>query len=43
MAKREQLEAALEFCRDGDVLIVTKLDRLARCGPFRTGLQTRMG
>jgi DNA invertase Pin-like site-specific DNA recombinase len=28
VAKREQLE--LEFCRDGDVLIVTKLDRLAR-------------
>jgi DNA invertase Pin-like site-specific DNA recombinase len=30
VAKREQLEQALEFCRDGDVLIVTKLDRLAR-------------
>jgi DNA invertase Pin-like site-specific DNA recombinase len=28
--KRQQLEAALEFCRNGDVLIVTKLDRLAR-------------
>ena len=27
---RLQLEAALEFCREGDVLIVTKLDRLAR-------------
>ena len=30
VAKREQLEEALEFCRDGDVLVVTKLDRLAR-------------
>lgn len=27
---RAQLEAALEFTRDGDVLVVTKLDRLAR-------------
>ena len=30
VAKRAQLEAAIEFCRDGDVLVVTKLDRLAR-------------
>ena len=30
VAKREQLEAALDFCRNGDVLVVTKLDRLAR-------------
>ena len=30
VAKREQLEAAIEFCRKGDVLVVTKLDRLAR-------------
>ena len=30
VAKREQLEAALDFCRQGDVLVVTKLDRLAR-------------
>lgn len=28
--KREQLEAALEFIREGDVLVVTRLDRLAR-------------
>jgi DNA invertase Pin-like site-specific DNA recombinase len=28
--KRPQLEAALEWVREGDVLIVTKLDRLAR-------------
>lgn len=30
MAKREKLEEALEFAREGDVLVVTKLDRLAR-------------
>lgn len=30
MAERAQLEAALSFVRDGDVLIVTKPDRLAR-------------
>ena len=30
VAQRAQLEAALDYLRDGDVLIVTKLDRLAR-------------
>lgn len=30
VAVRAQLEAALEFTREGDVLVVTKLDRLAR-------------
>lgn len=30
VAVRVQLEAALEFAREGDVLVVTKLDRLAR-------------
>src|SRR3954447_20908165 len=30
VAKREQLAAALEFVREGDVLMVTKPDRLAR-------------
>ena len=29
-AKRVQLEAAIDFCRLGDVLVCTKLDRLAR-------------
>ncbi len=29
VAVRAQLEAALEFAREGDVLVVTKLDRLA--------------
>jgi DNA invertase Pin-like site-specific DNA recombinase len=27
---REQLQAAIDFAREGDVLVVTKLDRLAR-------------
>ncbi len=30
VAQREQLEAALDFVREGDSLVVTKLDRLAR-------------
>lgn len=30
IAVRVQLEGALEFAREGDVLVVTKLDRLAR-------------
>jgi DNA invertase Pin-like site-specific DNA recombinase len=29
-AKRVQLDAAIDFCREGDVLVCTKLDRLAR-------------
>ena len=29
-AKRPQLDAALEWVREGDILIVTRLDRLAR-------------
>ena len=30
VAARPQLEAALDFVRDGDVFVVTKLDPLAR-------------
>lgn len=30
VAARSQLEAALDFCWEGDTLVVTKLDRLAR-------------
>jgi DNA invertase Pin-like site-specific DNA recombinase len=30
VARREQLEAALDYVREGDVLVVAKLDRLAR-------------
>jgi DNA invertase Pin-like site-specific DNA recombinase len=29
-SKRLQLEAAIDYCREGDVLTCTKLDRLAR-------------
>ncbi|MDH4982784.1 recombinase family protein [Hyphomicrobium sp. D-2] len=30
VAQREELEAAIDYLRDGDTLVVTKLDRLAR-------------
>jgi DNA invertase Pin-like site-specific DNA recombinase len=30
VAKRPQLQAAIEFVREGDVFVVTKIDRLAR-------------
>lgn len=30
VAERQQLDAALDYVRDGDTLVVTKLDRLAR-------------
>ena len=30
VAEREQLETALDYVREGDTLVVTKLDRLAR-------------
>jgi DNA invertase Pin-like site-specific DNA recombinase len=30
VAKRDQLDAALDYAREGDSLVVTKLDRLAR-------------
>ena len=30
VGRRTQLEAAIDFCREGDALVVTKLDRLAR-------------
>lgn len=33
MASRPQLDRALEYLRDGDVFVVTKLDRLARSVP----------
>ncbi len=33
IAQRKQLEAALDYIREGDVLVVTKLDRLARSMP----------
>lgn len=30
VAQREQLEAAIDYCREADTLVVTKMDRLAR-------------
>ena len=30
IGKRPELERAIEYCREGDALVVTKLDRLAR-------------
>src|SRR5262245_48257350 len=42
VAKREQLEAALDFCRKGDVLVVTKLDRLARSMTDLVGITARL-
>ena len=42
IAKREQLEAALEYVREGDVFIVTKLDRLARSVAHLVEIGTRL-
>lgn len=44
VAARVQLELALEFAREGDVLVVTKLDRLARSvGDLMTIIKTLEG
>ncbi len=40
--KREQLTAALDFLREGDTLVVTKLDRLARSVPHMHDLLKRI-
>jgi DNA invertase Pin-like site-specific DNA recombinase len=40
--EREQLDAALEYTRDGDVLVVTKLDRLARSVPHLCEIGKRL-
>jgi DNA invertase Pin-like site-specific DNA recombinase len=42
VARRAQLEAALEFIRHGDVLIVTKLDRLARSTADLLGIVAKL-
>lgn len=41
-AKREELEAALDYIREGDVLVVTKLDRLARSVADTVDIQKRL-
>jgi DNA invertase Pin-like site-specific DNA recombinase len=42
VAKRGQLAAALDFVRDGDKLIVTRLDRLARSMSDLMGIAERL-
>jgi DNA invertase Pin-like site-specific DNA recombinase len=42
VASRAQLEVAIDFCREGDTLVVCKLDRLARSvRDFRIHRHTR--
>ena len=42
IGKRVELERALDFCRDGDALVVTKLDRLARSVGHLAEIITRL-
>jgi DNA invertase Pin-like site-specific DNA recombinase len=42
VAPRKALEDAIDFARDGDVLCVTKLDRLARSIAHRCELVARL-
>jgi DNA invertase Pin-like site-specific DNA recombinase len=42
IGRRQQLDAALDYVRDGDTLIVTKLDRLARSVPDLLAMVTRL-
>lgn len=42
VAQRKALEDAIEFAREGDTLVVTKLDRLARSVPNLCDLQRRL-
>lgn len=39
---RAEFERAVEFCRDGDTLVCTKLDRLARSVPHLVEIQQRL-
>ena len=40
--EREELEAAIEYAREGDVLVCTKLDRLARSVPHLCEIGKRL-
>ncbi len=40
---RAELDAAVEFMREGDALVVTKLDRLARSVPHLVEITPRLG
>jgi DNA invertase Pin-like site-specific DNA recombinase len=42
VASRAQLEAAVDYCREGDTLVVTKLDRLARSVQHFCAIQARL-
>jgi DNA invertase Pin-like site-specific DNA recombinase len=42
IGKRQQLEAAFDYVQDGDTLIVTKLDRLARSVPDLLAMVARL-
>jgi DNA invertase Pin-like site-specific DNA recombinase len=42
IGRRQQLDAALDYVREGDTLIVTKLDRLARSVPDLLAMVTRL-
>lgn len=42
VARRARMEAALEFVREGDVLVVTKLDRLARSVADLLAIEARL-
>ena len=43
VAARAELDRALDFIREGDVLIVTKLDRLARSVRYLLDIVERVG
>ena len=42
VAQRDELEAALQFVRDGDVLVVCKIDRLARSTTDLLGIVAKL-
>lgn len=42
VAKRDQLEAAMDYVREGDTLVVTKIDRMARSTSDMLALVTRL-
>jgi DNA invertase Pin-like site-specific DNA recombinase len=42
VGKRQQLDAALDYVREGDTLIITKLDRLARSVPDLLAMVARL-